>query len=449
MKLIVIALICLTSVYCDSILEINHGAKAPSEGNMDVYIKYSADAARTCVVALKNPANGWYTHAKETVACPGGTNKIRGVTLKPGSVPVGSGYVIEVKLLADTTQTAYLKKDVTISNGKQGFHTWNGKLFDASKQEFIIRGINNAHGDFDNFDRNDALNALDNIAATKANAVRILYRKKHSDPDPRATLSLPKLDGIISKCISLKMIPIVELHDATGSQDDNKLLEMAQFWADNVWLLIKYRKHIIVNIANEWSDYRKTPEQWKNAYQQAIAKIRNAGFSGTLMIDAPAYAQNPNGPKQYGQALYQADPVHNLIFSIHMYAEWSSEHAPNTVYNIDTEMNAIKSLNIPFVVGEFAHLHHAEINHVCKHVKIDAVKIMNNCARLGFGYLGWSWNGNGEVDGCGKKISINYLDIAANHQWEATSYSTWGNILINTAGVGIRDSAKVANVFFA
>lgn len=48
---------------------------------------------------------------------------------------------------------------------------------------------------------------------------------------------------------------MIEMHDATGSPDDWKLMEMAQWLADNVWILIKHRKYIIVNVANEWSPW--------------------------------------------------------------------------------------------------------------------------------------------------------------------------------------------------
>ena len=101
---------------------------------------------------------------------------------------------------------------------------------------------------------------------------------------------------------------------------------MAQHLADQVWLLIKYRKHIIVNIANEWSPWGTAETYWRDSYKTAIATIRNAGYSGSLVIDASAYAQNPNGPKLYGKDLIASDPYNNLIFSVHMYAQWSNEY---------------------------------------------------------------------------------------------------------------------------
>ncbi len=35
--------------------------------------------------------------------------------------------------------------------------------------------------------------------------------------------------------------------------------------------------------------------EWKDAYKQAITIVRESGWSGALVIDASAYAQNPDG----------------------------------------------------------------------------------------------------------------------------------------------------------
>ncbi len=162
------------------------------------------------------------------------------MTLKYDSTPqVGTGYIIEIKISNNGVQTAYYKLDVKIDSGKQGFHIYDGKLYDANSNEFIIRGINNAHGDYDNYNRWWAMNALKQISETGANTVRILWRKYSWD------LSNLDLDKVISEAISKNLVPMIELHDATGSNDNTKLYEMAQWLADNVWLLIKYRKYLL------------------------------------------------------------------------------------------------------------------------------------------------------------------------------------------------------------
>jgi mannan endo-1,4-beta-mannosidase len=79
---------------------------------------------------------------------------------------------------------------------------------------------------------------------------------------------------------------------------------------------------VILNIVNEWSPWGTATTFWRDSYKTAISTIRNAGFSGAMVIDASAYGQDPNGPILYGQQLISYDPSKNLIFSVHMYSQW-------------------------------------------------------------------------------------------------------------------------------
>jgi hypothetical protein len=49
--------------------------------------------------------------------------------------------------------------------------------------------------------------------------------------------------------------------------------------------------------------------------------IRNAGYSGNLVVDAAAYAQNPNSIKTHGAEVYNSDPYKNILFSLHLYGK--------------------------------------------------------------------------------------------------------------------------------
>lgn len=60
------------------------------------------------------------------------------------------------------------------------------------------------------------------------------------------------LEKVIQSVIANKMVPVVELHDATCKQDPNELIKSANWFAQNIWLFNKYKKYIIINIANEW-----------------------------------------------------------------------------------------------------------------------------------------------------------------------------------------------------
>ena len=60
------------------------------------------------------------------------------------------------------------------------------------------------------------------------------------------------LETIIQKVIEYKMVPIVELHDATCKRDPLLLLSSANWFKNNMWLFNKYKKYIILNLSNEW-----------------------------------------------------------------------------------------------------------------------------------------------------------------------------------------------------
>jgi mannan endo-1,4-beta-mannosidase len=418
----------------DVIQQLEYGDKIPSEDQFDLWFKYDADANRDCEVSLKRTSENGKVYAYKKVSCEAGKDKIKALTLTKTIAPVAADYVIEVKILNNAVQTAIRSWAVSVQAGRQGFHIYDGRVFDANKNEFIMRGVNNPHAWYDNYNRWLAYSALFHIASSKSNTVRIVWEKN-------SVLTVSDLDKVIAEAVRLKLIPMVELHDATGSSDANRLYEMAQWFADNIWLFIKYRKYIMINIANEWSPWGTAETFWRDSYNQAISIVRNSGYSGTIVIDASAYAQNPNGPKLYGQDMLNKDQFYNLVFSVHMYAEWATEFAN---YNIVSELQALKTKKIPLTIGEFANTHPARINGQCRELKVDAQSIMRECVKHGFGYLGWSWAGNGSGD-CG---SLSALDIVTNNNWNThTSLTFWGYELINSLGIGIRDSSKVASIF--
>ena len=51
------------------------------------------------------------------------------------------------------------------------------------------------------------------------------------------------------------MVAMVQLHDATGSNDPNELVKCAQWFTQRMWLWNKYKRNTIINIANEWSTF--------------------------------------------------------------------------------------------------------------------------------------------------------------------------------------------------
>ena len=151
--------------------------------------------------------------------------------------------------------------NIEFLNSTDGYFTAkNGKLYDANGKEFLIRGVNSAHLWFDNYDRNYAYQSLLPISRTSANTVRIVWAIN------LVGMQAGQLEKIIKRIIELKMIPMVELNDASGSGDVISLLNCANWFKDNINLFFIYQKYVLINIANEWS-------AWGTPLESKIFKI--------------------------------------------------------------------------------------------------------------------------------------------------------------------------------
>ena len=291
----------------------------------------------------------------------------------------------------------------------QGFYISGNKLMDANGKEFIIKGINVPLAWFVSDVNNNIANIKKN---TGANCLRIVVTTSTSDNDWQTC---------VRNCINNQMIPMVELHDVTGSTDANRLNDMAKFWANKKSFLTSsdISKYILINIANEWGDWNMANSNqaaWRDAYKTAISTIRNAGINTTLVIDAPDWGQdlrNAETIRNYAKSLQDYDPKHNLLFSVHMYCEWANGGGSS----VSSGLPAIKNAGIPIIVGEFGWQHDNGSGGVCD---IPESTIISTCQSNGIGWLAWSWKGNGG--------SVTYLDLS--NDWAGTSLTSWGNTVV-------------------
>ncbi|MCU0431467.1 MAG: cellulase family glycosylhydrolase [Cytophagaceae bacterium] len=318
----------------------------------------------------------------------------------------------------------------TVSLLAQGFKVSGNRLLDANGNNFIMRGVNIPLAWF----ANDVNANIENIRTNSgSNCVRIVMTT--STPD--ATWQ-----SCVEKCIEKEMIPMVELHDVTGSNTKEDLLRMARWWASKASYLNqpKIARYILINIANEWSDwwmsFHKTGPisrtTWKDAYVEAIGIIRSANINTTLVVDAPGYGQDYKGLGllEFAKDIQANDKMKNCLFSVHTYCEWK----PNGNSNISTDLPAIRNAGIPVIVGEFG-FQHSENNSTCD---IDEVLVMKTANDNGIGWLAWSWKGNSN--------GVEYLDLSKN--WSGTDLTDWGRTVINGTGTttGTKASTK-ASVF--
>jgi mannan endo-1,4-beta-mannosidase len=248
------------------------------------------------------------------------------------------------------------------------------------------------------------------------------------------TGAVENLDAIIAKTLENQMIPMIELHDATGSwtegeQEGNLGLEQLVDWwvtSDVVEVIQKYETDLLVNIGNEVGTAVKDQDFLKG-YISAVTRMREAGIKTPLIIDAISWGQNINILQKLGPTVFNHDPYNNVLFSIHMWwpTEWHDTSEWDTVEEkVAGEIKESVDMNLPLIVGEFAHLGAGCVEY------IPYLTILEECQANDIGWLAWSWGpGNsdceemdmtsdntfdGIVDGWAEEVLISDTNSIAN-----------------------------------
>ncbi|SOD14243.1 cellulase family glycosylhydrolase [Pedobacter xixiisoli] len=275
----------------------------------------------------------------------------------------------------------------------QGLHVVDSKyVADKCGNKIVLRGVNMGNVYAVNF----GLKEIEEIEKTGANSVRIVLTQQYQDWSNGGAMTAitgAKIETAINACISKGMIPILELHDYTGSANvTNDLPKATQWWtkSDIKSTLIKYQKSIIINIANEPDNGSASDATYSNANLAAIKSLRDAGYTCPLMIDASNYGKDHAVFLFKGKELIDADPLHNLIFSVHAYWPTNGAYGNYSDVKITADFAALKQSSLPIVFGEIAI---ADIQNGLAY-NINYRLIMKLCQDNEFGYLAWWWGFN-------------------------------------------------------
>ena len=198
-------------------------------------------------------------------------------------------------------------------NTGNGFFVYEGKLYDANGNEFRIRGVDRDHYDSD---------SQAGIAKSGANTVRLFVETNYG-------ASVADLVNIVqTQHIAEKEVPIPTAAVTTGgtltscNTDPNVLDTVVANWVATASQWKTLDKYTILNIANEWGPSNSTA--WRDAYTNAIASLRAAGYLGTLLIDSGGCGQDPQDLLNYASAVFNSDPQKNVMFAYHDYSPVSS-----------------------------------------------------------------------------------------------------------------------------
>ncbi|MBR1786547.1 MAG: cellulase family glycosylhydrolase [Paludibacteraceae bacterium] len=268
------------------------------------------------------------------------------------------------------------------------------ELLDGNGKPFRPLGANLAYAWYKGYGFDRQFEAMHRAGA---NSVRVaLSNGTKWDKDSYQTLQ-----AMIAKAEQLKMVLIPEIHDATGSDSQSALQSAADWFIEMKNALIGHESTVIINIANEWMGSWNKHSDYANAYKTAIQSIRSAGLKHCLMVDAAGWGQEVSSLTDKAQEILQADPLKNIVFSVHMYG---SAGAPGRA---TSNINMLLNRQIALCIGEFAWYH--------TDGDIDEDAIISTCKAKNVGWLAWSWWGNGS--------GLGYIDLVKN-QYDENSYYT-------------------------
>lgn len=272
-----------------------------------------------------------------------------------------------------------------------GFHVQGRHLYDRCGERVVLRGVNKMVV----INEKNGMPAFREIAKTGANTVRIMWM----------TWAPPEeFDATLTNAIDQGLIPILELHDATGEW--NKLEELVDYWVDpaTVEVIQRHEEHLLVNIANEAGDHSVTDEEFKQGYEKAVRRMREAGIHTPLIIDAAGWGRDVEQLMRAAPYLMEQDPEENLLFSWHT---WDTEGDQKP--RITTALEKAAAEDIPLIIGEFAH---TQVG--CKG-EIPYRHILAEAQRLDVGWLAWSW-GPGNAD-CKEMDMTEDGTVETLHDW--------------------------------
>ncbi|MCD0447323.1 cellulase family glycosylhydrolase [Glycomyces sp. A-F 0318] len=253
-----------------------------------------------------------------------------------------------------------------------GFHVVGSNLVDANGNEFIMRGSTHPYEWYQTQD-----DAIGDMSALGTNTVRVVLGSGQQwGPSPAANVA-----GIIDDCKANRVVCVLEVHDTTGYADASapnaaSLDQAVDYWISIQDVLEGEEAYVIINIGNEpWGN--ENVAGWEPAMTNAIERMRAAGFEHTLIADAPNWGQDWTNTMRDGdtaQRVFDADPLANTVFSVHMYSVYAQ---PQTVIDY---FDAFEAKGLPLIVGEFG--------------EDTPTAIEAEAQERGIGWIAWSWSGN-------------------------------------------------------
>jgi mannan endo-1,4-beta-mannosidase len=296
----------------------------------------------------------------------------------------------------------------------------NGQIFDATGAVFLPWGVNKVHVD----------QASTGLELTGANAVRVnLYFRL-----PNATTT-----SLFDRFYAARIIVIPGRWEATcmeGSEFATTLAADVDAWAAEAAAWKKYERASMINISNEAGPSNST--DWRDQYIIAVGRMRAAGYGGLLMIDSGGCGQDVDDIAKYGAAVLAADPLHNIVFSLHVYGG-----TPN-VTTLNTNLDRLKATGLSIVIGEFG----PGRNIGPSPTNLAPVDLMASSLARGIGTLAWAADDNNLSNSMADDNWFSlFYNLLKAYTGDSADLTIFGKVVVNDPTVGLLAVAKKAAGF--
>ena len=317
-------------------------------------------------------------------------------------------------------------------NTGNGFFVLNGKLYDPNGNEFRMRGVDRNHYDS---------NSSAGIAKSGANAVRIFVETDYGQ-------TWSGLANIVqTQHVANKQVPVITF-SMNGSGTNTScnsttavLTSVVNNWVNSAAVWAPFNKNSIFNIANEWGPSNSTV--WRDAYISAIASMRAAGYSGTLLIDAGGCGQDPNDLMNYAAAVFNSDPQKNVMFAFHFYG---LANGYSTVAQMDTIFSEMAGLSqtygMAFAITEFGP--GKDIGP--SPTMVTPGQVITAAETNGLGWLAWAWDDN-DLGSCQSDNNWFSMTYNCGVYTQTSDLTTYGQDVVLNPTYGITALAKPATIF--
>jgi mannan endo-1,4-beta-mannosidase len=276
--------------------------------------------------------------------------------------------------------------------GPQGYYVSGSQLFKPDGSPYRIRGLNDVHW--------DQRASVTGIQLTGANSVRIVI-------DFAQTVATNQ--SIVDPFVAAGLLPIPGNWTGTCKADAATLGAIVDTWvAQKALWATHYANTALINIANEWGPgsttstpvpYKAnaiTPNYaWRDGYVAAIKRMRDAGYTQTLVVDAGSCGQDAQTVIRDGAAVLASDPQRNVLFDVHVYGGFYRPATAAWQQDYDTAMAALKATGLPIMIGEFG----PGQNVGPSPTPITPQTIVATAEANGWGWMPWAYNDN-NLGGC-------------------------------------------------